>query len=61
MSEKKRPRAHTTGEEILDRAAEAGRTAPDTPLSGASKASTPPRPKKGAAALPPGSRGRGAG
>jgi hypothetical protein len=57
MSEKKRTRARRPAEEILKRAADADDTAPDTPISGASKATTPPRPRK-RAALPPGARGR---
>ena len=60
MSEKKRTRARTPGEEVLNRAADVDRIAPDTPVSGASKATTPPRPRK-RGALPPGARGRRAG
>jgi hypothetical protein len=60
MSEKKRTRARRPAEEILNRAADADDTAPDTPISGASKATSPPRPRK-RGALPPGARGRRAG
>jgi hypothetical protein len=60
MSEKKRTRARTPGAEILNRTADADTAAPDTPISGASKTTTPPRPRK-RAALPPGARGRRAG
>jgi hypothetical protein len=60
MSKKKRTRARRSGEEILNRAADAEDTAPHTPITGASKATTPPRPRK-RGALPPGARGRRAG
>jgi hypothetical protein len=60
MSEKKRSDARTPGEEILDRAAQARPSTPQTPLIGASKATAPPRPRK-RAVPPPGSRGRRAG
>ena len=46
MSEKKRARPATPAKEIMERAADADPAAPDTPLSGASKATTPPHPKK---------------
>ena len=60
MSEKKRARPATPAKEIMERAADADPAAPDTPLSGASKATTPPHPKK-RPTLPPGARRRRAG
>ena len=61
MSETKRtPEPPTPAKEILKRAADADPAAPDTPLSGASKATTPPHPRK-RGTLPPGARRRRAG
>jgi hypothetical protein len=44
MTKRRSDRARTMGEEILDRA-EAADPQPETPLTGASKATSPPRPK----------------
>ncbi len=46
MTEKRAGRARRMSQEILDRAQDAPEPVPETPVSGASKASTPPRPKE---------------